>query len=167
MNQAAQTTLLAARDLGVAMALFRNSLAKSLGLNLTESLCLTLLGVQDGLTPTKLARLTGLTTGACTTMLDRLEAKGYLRRLPNPRDRRGVLVELTDAYRVAGRGQVAGVQAAHRALIESFSDAQLAVVADFLNRFTRNLADHSPDVAAVFPPASPGAAISPVPDPGE
>jgi DNA-binding MarR family transcriptional regulator len=46
--------------------------------------------------PGKLAKLMELSSGAMTNRLDRLEAAGFLRRLPDPDDRRGILVELTD-----------------------------------------------------------------------
>ena len=48
-----------------------------------------------------LAKLTGLTTGAITAALDRLEKTGLARRVPDAHDRRKVLVELTDAGRRA------------------------------------------------------------------
>jgi DNA-binding MarR family transcriptional regulator len=48
------------------------------------------------LTPTDLARQRMMTSGGMTAAIDRLERKGLLRRLPNPADRRGSLVELSD-----------------------------------------------------------------------
>src|SRR5437899_1804524 len=45
--------------------------------------------------PGKLARMMELSSGAMTNRLDRLEKAGFLRRLPDPDDRRGILVELT------------------------------------------------------------------------
>src|SRR5436305_5611211 len=51
--------------------------------------------------PGRLARLMELSSGAITNSLDRLEEAGFLRRLPDPDDRRGILVELTaDGNRV-------------------------------------------------------------------
>ena len=47
--------------------------------------------------PGRLARLMELSSGAITNRLDRLEEAGFLRRLPDPDDRRGILVELTAA----------------------------------------------------------------------
>ena len=44
-----------------------------------------------------LSRMLMLSSGAMTNRLDRLEKAGWVRRLPDPRDRRGVLVELTAA----------------------------------------------------------------------
>jgi DNA-binding MarR family transcriptional regulator len=49
-----------------------------------------------------LSRALSLSSGAMTNRLDRLEAAGLIRRVADPRDRRGVLVELTDA----GKGQI-------------------------------------------------------------
>src|SRR3954447_9610713 len=49
--------------------------------------------IQDGpLTPTELARRLGVTTAAMTTSIDRLTAVGHVTRMPNPADRRGLLV---------------------------------------------------------------------------
>jgi len=45
----------------------------------------------------QLARRSDLSTGAMTSRLDKLEERGFIRRLPDPEDRRGVLVELTKA----------------------------------------------------------------------
>jgi DNA-binding MarR family transcriptional regulator len=47
-------------------------------------------------TPGKLSDRLGLSSGAMTNRLDRLEAEGLVRRLPDPNDRRSVVVELTD-----------------------------------------------------------------------
>jgi DNA-binding MarR family transcriptional regulator len=49
--------------------------------------------------PTRLARMMDLSSGAMTNRLDRLEQAGLLRRLPDPNDRRGIQVELTPAGR--------------------------------------------------------------------
>ncbi len=51
------------------------------------------------LTPTELARHRMMTSGGMTAALDRLERKGFIDRLPNPADRRGSIVRLTDTGR--------------------------------------------------------------------
>lgn len=56
-------------------------------------------GATRGLTPTYLAKHCMLTSGGMTAALDRLERKGLIARIPNPKDRRGTLVQLTDAGR--------------------------------------------------------------------
>jgi DNA-binding MarR family transcriptional regulator len=56
---------------------------------------------QVQVSPGALARDLDLSSGATTSRLDRLEEAGYIRRLPDPDDRRGVLIELTDEGRAA------------------------------------------------------------------
>jgi DNA-binding MarR family transcriptional regulator len=64
----------------------------------------------------ELAKRTELSSGAMTNRLDRLEKAGLVKRLPDPNDRRGVLVELTSAGRKKWRDS-AGAEAAFEALI--------------------------------------------------
>lgn len=134
----------AARDQGISSVLFRNALARKAGLSITDSECLGFLGLQGGTsTPTAIARYTGLTTGSTTAMLDRLEKAGFIRRQPNPNDRRGVLVEITEQWGKTAMPLVAGVQQAHRKLIASYSAPELETIVDFLARFTRNVQTHT------------------------
>jgi DNA-binding MarR family transcriptional regulator len=66
--------------------------------------------------PGKLAKWADLSSGAMTNRLDRLEEAGLVRRVPDPDDRRGVLVELTDAGRAAWEQSVSA-QAEKESLI--------------------------------------------------
>jgi DNA-binding MarR family transcriptional regulator len=72
-------------------------------------------------------------------MLDRLEEAQLIRRKPNPKDRRGVLVETSEQYIKMVRPFVAGLQQTHRELLVSYSDRELKVIADFLTRFSGNV----------------------------
>lgn len=135
--------LMAARENGIGTILFRNALAKKLGLNLTESVCLTILSIKGVSTPTELARYTNLTTGSTTTMLDRLEKRNFIRRKPKPDDRRGVIIEINENYARTAQKLVAGIQKAHQELIASYSEEELTLIVDFLNRFTENMREHA------------------------
>jgi DNA-binding MarR family transcriptional regulator len=66
----------------------------------------------------ELARIADLSTGAMTNRLDQLESQGLVRRLRDPDDRRGVLVELTDQGR-ALHEEAIGVQAQKERLFAS------------------------------------------------
>jgi DNA-binding MarR family transcriptional regulator len=72
--------------------LFNERVATALGLNGTDLQCLHLLDLQGSMTPTELAKWTGLSTGGVTVALDRLEHNGYIRRERNPEDRRSSIV---------------------------------------------------------------------------
>lgn len=69
--------------------------AQQLGLNRTDLRALDLIGQKDGISPTALATALGMSTGATSAVLDRLEADGYARREPDPRHRRRTLVRTT------------------------------------------------------------------------
>jgi len=129
----------AARDNGISSVLFRNAVARKLGLNITDRECLSLLSIKGVSTPTELARYTGLTSGSTTAMLDRLERAQFIKRRTNPDDRRGVLVEITEKWTETAEPLVRGVQRAHAELIASYSDEELETIADFLTRFTTNV----------------------------
>jgi DNA-binding MarR family transcriptional regulator len=69
--------------------------AQKLGLNRTDVRCLGIIENQGPLTAGRLAELSGLTTAAVTSILDRLERAGYARRTRDEKDRRQVIVEVT------------------------------------------------------------------------
>jgi DNA-binding MarR family transcriptional regulator len=140
----AKQVFMAARDQGVSSVLFRHATSRALGLNATDSECLSYISIQGGTsTPKDLARYTGLTTGSTTAMLDRLEKIGYIARKPNPKDRRGVLVEITKAYADKAAPLVADIQKANWELIAQYSDDELKTIASFLNGFTKNVVDQT------------------------
>ena len=131
--------MMAAQNQGVSSVLFRNALGRKVGLNITESECLSFLTIKGTSTPTQIAKYIGLTTGSTTTMLDRLEKAGFIRRKPNPQDRRGVFIEVTEKWTSTAGPLVAGVVQAHAKLIASYSAEELAAITDFLTRFANNV----------------------------
>jgi DNA-binding MarR family transcriptional regulator len=127
---------LVARGYGISTVLFRNLVGQRLGVNVTDMECLGLLFFQGIASPSELARYTGLTSGATTAMLDRLERAGLIQRRPNPQDRRGTLIVLlqSGAERVAP--WFASVRQAQDELVSGYSEAELQVIADFFERST-------------------------------
>ena len=109
---------------------------EDVGLNPTDlgSLCLLLL--HGPATAGRLADLTGLTTGAVTGVIDRLEAGGFVRRQIDPADRRKVIV-VPDAQRV-DRDLFPHFPSLQRARAEEFYDdfsvAELSRISEFLSR---------------------------------
>jgi DNA-binding MarR family transcriptional regulator len=76
---------------------FDRAVADAVGLNLTDMGCIDVLSQLGPMTAGQLASRTGLSTGAMTTALDRLESAGFARRVRDEQDRRRVMVELTEA----------------------------------------------------------------------
>jgi len=79
-------------------AAFDGLAARRLGVNATDLLCLNAVENAGRLTAGELAREAGLTTGAVTGVVDRLERAGLARRVPDPDDRRRVSIEVTPKF---------------------------------------------------------------------
>lgn len=128
--------LMAVRDYGIHLTLFRNAMNEWAGLNATDMECLRLLFIKGIATPSELARHTGLTSGATTAMLDRLERAGLIERRPNPDDRRGTLIapDESGAEKVASWFESA--RKAQEELISSYSKRELEIISDVFERFT-------------------------------
>jgi DNA-binding MarR family transcriptional regulator len=77
---------------------FDNLAADRLGLNRTDLHAISIIENSGGLTAGDLAREAGLTTGAVTGVIDRLERAGYARRVSDPDDRRRVKLEATPKF---------------------------------------------------------------------
>ena len=74
---------------------FDQAVADALGINRTDLRCIDILGREGAVTAGFLAEATGLTTGSVTTVIDRLEQRGFAQRVRDSKDRRRVLVDLT------------------------------------------------------------------------
>jgi len=142
--------IIAARDYGISTVLFRNATGRKLGLNIADTECFSLLQLKGISTPTELARYTGLTTGSATAMLDRLEKAELITRKPNPKDRRGVLIEINRQNTGAVGPMVASAQKSLHELVESYSDRELEIIADFLTRFTTNVTEYTSSLERDF-----------------
>src|ERR1700761_1536766 len=79
------------RELGARSILFHQAIATVAGVSITDLKCLDYIDRQKEATAGDLARLTGLTTGAITAAIDRLEKAGLARRERSETDRRKVL----------------------------------------------------------------------------
>ncbi|MBP7962979.1 MAG: MarR family transcriptional regulator [Caldilineaceae bacterium] len=129
--------LMAVRDYGVNLTRFRNAINEWAGLNATDMECLRLLFLKGIATPTELARHTGLTSGATTAMLDRLERADLIERRPNPDDRRGTLITPAKS---AGEKAASWFESARNAqdeLISRYSESDLELISDVFERFAK------------------------------
>ncbi len=122
--------------------------ADYLGLNRTDTRCLDIIERLDGVSAGRLASEAGLSTGAVTTVLDRLERAGYARRVQDPGDRRRVLVELTPAARRELQELYAPLTDATMRQLEGYTTDEVSLVRDFMRDNRRLNEAHAERVRA-------------------
>jgi DNA-binding MarR family transcriptional regulator len=127
---------------------FEDAAAGYFGVKRTAMRCMEVLDRLGRLTPGEIAVHTGLTSGAVTAMLDRLERVDLVQRLPDPSDRRRVLVQLTDkARRLAA--DVYEPLTGEMAQFERYTNEQLALIEEFMRIATQTLDRHSARVESL------------------
>jgi DNA-binding MarR family transcriptional regulator len=126
-----------------AVVLFHHAAAERLGLGPTDHKCLDLLRERGAMTGSELAAVTGLTTGAITGVVVRLERAGYLRREPDPNDGRKQILHPARERMGDLKGVLAPIRKEAAALLAGFDTHQLAAVAEFLARSTELIYRHA------------------------
>jgi DNA-binding MarR family transcriptional regulator len=148
------------RLLGAANDMADQAVADYLGINRTDARCLAIIERLGGVTAGRLARESGLSTGAVTTVLDRLERSGLARRRSDPGDRRRVLVEMTPAARHANEDLYRPLVEAASDQLLRYSEAELALLREY-HRASRALTEaHAARVRLLSERAQEGEAAS-------
>jgi DNA-binding MarR family transcriptional regulator len=127
--------LLALRSVVFAADQYRQALINFLGVGNTEAQAVSHLNAHGELGQSELARLLGITTGATTSLIDRLEVAGLAERSPHATDRRRSVVRLSEKGRdlvAAGRDSVSGI-------FNGFADAELDHVVGTLETIAEGL----------------------------
>lgn len=114
-----------------------------LGINRTDARCLDLIDMAGRMTAGELARASGLTTGAVTALLDRLERAGLVRRVRDEEDRRRVFVELTSQAQRRAAEVYGPIAQEGAALTTGYTDEELAAFRDFMRDGTDLLLRHA------------------------
>jgi DNA-binding MarR family transcriptional regulator len=127
--------LAAMRELILASEAYRNSVANHLGLGVTETQALSNLILTKAMGQTELADALGITTSSVTSLVDRMERSGLVKRQPHPRDRRRTVVQLTKY----GAESVERTRTWIVRAFDEIEDERLDEVADVLGSLARNL----------------------------
>ncbi|MBB4700042.1 MarR family winged helix-turn-helix transcriptional regulator [Sphaerisporangium siamense] len=133
----------AVQELQDATDLIDELAARRLGVNRTDLRCLSRLTARGPLTASELAAAAGLTGGATTTAIDRLERAGLAVRVRDTADRRRVLVHLTEQGRTAVEEIWGPIAAEAQTELLRFSVAELELIETFLRRALHNQARHA------------------------
>ena len=121
------------RELSARTILFHQAIAERLGLNATDHKCLDIARRAEAMTAGELAGLTGLTTGAITGVIDRLERAGFVCRVRDANDRRRVVIQPIPERARDIAPLFESLDVAWRALCDGYSDRELALINRFMN----------------------------------
>ena len=133
-RQGVDSVVRALRRVNFQGSIFGQSVAIRLGLSESDVDALELLVDAGAATAGKLAEVMGLTTGAVTRVIDRLEQAGYVRRVADPADRRRVIVEIVPEKIATLESMMASLEDAAASEVGRYSPEQLALINEFLTR---------------------------------
>lgn len=124
------------REMSTETIMFHQNVADVLGLHITDHKCLDLIRQYGAMPAGRLAELTGLTTGAVTGIIDRLEKVGYVRRTNDPKDRRRTIIEPVRNKKWERKIEAIFIpfHERMRKLLSSYSDSELAFLLDVLTK---------------------------------
>jgi DNA-binding MarR family transcriptional regulator len=124
------------REMSTETIMFHQAVADVLGLHITDHKGLDLIYRYGPMPAGRLAELTGLTTGAITGIIDRLEKAGYVRRVNDPRDRRITIIEPTRNKKLERKLEAIFTPISIRMhkLLSSYSNNELAFLFEVLTK---------------------------------
>jgi DNA-binding MarR family transcriptional regulator len=138
------------RQLSQATVLFHAQVAEHVGLSATDHKCLDLaVQAERPLTAGQIADLSGLSTGAVTGVIDRLERAGFVRRVRDPHDRRKVLVEVSKGSLTRYGDAYDGLWSALDRTIADYTEAELVAIERWVASMVATLRAEAARLAAI------------------
>src|SRR5487761_157931 len=124
------------RKMSTQTVFLHQAIAQSVGLNATDTKCMDLIlqGPGGSVTAGWLSEMTGLTTGAITHILDRLEKREVIERVRDTRDRRKVFVRVRPANLEPLIPKYENVGKAYMSLAEQYNDKDLQLICGYLEK---------------------------------
>ncbi|TDP94949.1 MarR family winged helix-turn-helix transcriptional regulator [Labedaea rhizosphaerae] len=129
------------REFATALVVFHEAVGRLLGLSAVERKCIDLLKQLGPVTAGAIGERTGLTTGAVTRLIDRLGKAGYVERVPDPDDRRKVVVRLLPNERMDALMASAFIPFGEdlAKVMANYTEAETRVILDWVHRTTEVL----------------------------
>ena len=125
------------REFSIGTVLFHQAVGQILGINVTDMKCLDMMILNGSASPTELAEHTGLSSGATTAMIDRLQEAGLIKRHRDPNDRRGTILLLTKQATRKLPSLFESLGKAMTVLLSGYSRPELELLADYFVKVGR------------------------------
>ena len=133
------------REMSTEAVMFHQTVADELGLYITDHKSLDIIHRFGAMPAGRLGEMTGLTTGAITGMIDRLEKAGYVRRANDPKDRRKTIVEPVRNKKLERKIEMIFMplhERMHR-FLSSYSDIELTLLLDIMTKLIEQTREES------------------------
>jgi DNA-binding MarR family transcriptional regulator len=128
----------ATRESSTWTIMFHHAIAEEVGLNITDHKALDILSSRGPMTAGQMAEITGLTTGAVTGVIDRLEKAGYVRRERDPNDRRKVIIQPNPEKAGEELGPLfSHFQNRFIPILQTYDEAELKLLHDYFEQAVR------------------------------
>src|ERR687898_1948660 len=133
------------REVSTETVMFHQTVADELGLYITDHKCMDIIHRFGAMSAGRLGEMTGLTTGAITGMIDRLEKVGYVRRANDPKDRRKTIVEPISNKRLERKIEMIFMPLHERMhkFLSSSSDSELTLLLDVMTNLIEQTREES------------------------
>jgi DNA-binding MarR family transcriptional regulator len=133
------------REMSTEAVMFHQAVADELGLYITDHKCMDIIHRFGAMPAGRLGEMTGLTTGAITGMIDRLEKAGYVRRANDPKDRRKTIVEPIRNKKLERKIEMIFTPLHERMhnFLSSYSDGELTFLLDAMTKLIEQTHEES------------------------
>lgn len=133
------------REMSTDTLMFHQVVADELGLYISDHKCMDIIHRFGAMPAGRLGEMTGLTTGAITGMVDRLEKAGYLRRTNDPKDRRKTIVEPIRNKKLERKTEMIFIPLHERIhkVLSSYSDSELTFLLDVMSELVKQTREES------------------------
>jgi DNA-binding MarR family transcriptional regulator len=133
------------REMSTDTLMFHQVVADELGLYISDHKCMDIIHRFGAMPAGKLGEMTGLTTGAITGMVDRLEKAGYLRRTNDPKDRRKTIVEPIRNKKLERKIEMIFIPLHERIhkVLSSYSNSDLTFLLDVMSELVKQTREES------------------------
>jgi DNA-binding MarR family transcriptional regulator len=124
------------REMSTQTVFLHQAIAQGAGLNATDTKCIDLIlrCENERATAGWISRQSGLTTGAVTHILDRLEKRGHIQRIRDTEDRRRVFIQVKPESLKSLVPKYEAIGKAYMAILEEFTDEELNLICDYLEK---------------------------------
>ena len=144
-EEAIQTIVDRFREMSTETIMFHQAVADELGLYIADHKCMDIIHRFGAMPAGRLGEMTGLTTGAITGMIDRLEKAGYVRRANDTKDRRKTIVEPIRNKKLEKKIEMIFTPLHERMykFLSSYSGGELSFLIDVMTKLIEQTHDES------------------------